>query len=45
MSETKPVCKYCGNPMNPFDYETYNGYCGKCRELKDWEKILKDFKK
>lgn len=34
--------------MHEFDYETYNGYCGKCREFLDWGKTLsdlKDFKK
>ena len=34
--------------MHEFDYETYNGYCGKRREILDWKKTLsdlKDFKK
>lgn len=34
--------------MHRFNYETNNGYCGKCRENLDWKKTLsdlKDFKK
>jgi len=38
-------CKYCGKKMSKFDYETYNGYCGKCREVLDWKKTLQDLKK
>jgi hypothetical protein len=37
-------CVYCGNKMNEFEFKTYNGYCGKCREILDWKKILSDFK-
>ena len=28
--------------MHKFDYETYNGYCGKCREILDWKRTLSD---
>jgi len=34
--------------MHKFDYEMYNGYCGKCRVIIDWKKTLdnlKDFEK
>jgi hypothetical protein len=37
-------CKYCGNKMNKFDYEMYNGYCGKCRDILEWKKMLGDIK-
>ena len=26
------------------DYEMYNGYCGKCREILDWKNTLNDIK-
>lgn len=48
MSNQDYVCKYCGAKMHKFDYEMYNGYCGKCREILDWKKTLdniKEFKK
>jgi len=32
--------KYCNKKMHRFDYETYNGYCSKCREILDWKKRL-----
>ena len=37
-------CKYCGIKMNKFEYEMYNGYCGKCREILDWKKTLDNLK-
>ena len=37
-------CKYCGKKMHKLDYEIYFGYCGKCREILDWKKTLKDIK-
>ena len=37
-------CKYCNEKMHKFDYETYNGYCGKCREVIDWKRTLGDLK-
>ena len=43
MSE-KNRCKYCGTKMNSYDYETYNGYCGKCREIMDWKRTLDDIR-
>jgi transcription initiation factor TFIIIB Brf1 subunit/transcription initiation factor TFIIB len=33
-------CKYCGIKINEYDYKEYNGYCGKCRNVIDWKKIL-----
>jgi hypothetical protein len=33
-------CKYCGNKISEYDFREYNGYCGKCREVIDWKKIL-----
>ena len=44
MSETSYHCKSCGKKMNAFEYEMYNGYCGKCREVIDWKNILKEYK-
>ena len=44
MNKNKYKCKYCGKEMSKFDYETYNGYCGKCREVMDWKKVLGDLK-
>jgi hypothetical protein len=41
---TEYKCKYCGNKMNEFEFNTYKGYCGKCREILDWKQILNDFK-
>lgn len=41
-------CKYCRKKMHKIDYEMYNGYCGKCRDILDWKKTLNlkdDFKK
>ena len=37
-------CKYCGIKLSKFDYDTYNGCCGKCREILDWKSILHDVK-
>ena len=48
MRQKEYKCKYCGQKMLTFDYELNNGYCGKCREILDWKKILdniKDLKK
>jgi len=48
MKEEKYLCKYCGKKMHKGDFELYNGYCGKCREVLDWKKTLdhiKDIKK
>ena len=44
MSKKGYTCKYCGKKMNQFEYETYNGYCGKCREVLDWKRILGNIK-
>jgi len=33
-------CKYCGKKMHKYDYENYNGYCGKCREILEWKRTL-----
>lgn len=44
MNKQKYRCEYCGKPMSRYDYENYKGVCGKCRELKDWKDILKNFK-
>ncbi len=30
--------------MHKFDYENYNGYCGKCREILEWKRTLKHVK-
>ena len=42
MNKKEYNCKYCGKKMHKFDYETYKGYCGKCREEvrrgQSWEK-------
>lgn len=48
MVKEKFKCKYCGEKMHKIDYEMYNGYCGKCREVIDWKdtlSTLKDLKK
>ena len=48
MKKEEYKCKYCGDSMNKFDFENYNGYCGKCRDVIDWKNILdniKDYKK
>lgn len=37
-------CKYCGKIMSSFDYDTFKGYCGNCRNILDWKKILTDVK-
>jgi hypothetical protein len=26
--------------MHKFDYDMYNGYCGKCRDILDWKRAL-----
>jgi len=44
VSEKEFRCRYCGVKMSKFDFEMNNGYCGKCREVLDWKKTLKDFK-
>ena len=44
MNNQEYKCKYCGKNMSKFDFETYNGYCGLCREVLDWKKILDDLK-
>ena len=33
-------CKYCGNKISEYDFNVYNRYCGKSREVIDWKKIL-----
>jgi transcription initiation factor TFIIIB Brf1 subunit/transcription initiation factor TFIIB len=43
--EQEYKCKYCGIKMYKFDYENYNGYCGKCKEILEWKKILENTKK
>jgi hypothetical protein len=30
--------------MNPVEYDLYHGYCGKCRDVIDWKKLLKEYK-
>ena len=33
--------------MSSYDFETFKGYCGNCRDLLDWKTVLdniKDFK-
>jgi len=37
-------CKYCGKKMHKFDFNFNNGYCGKCKEVLDWKRILGDLK-
>lgn len=37
-------CKYCGKKMHKIDFDMYNGYCGKCRDILDWKKTLNDIK-
>ena len=44
MAKEEYKCKYCGKKMPKFDYETHKGYCGKCREVKEWKDILNDLK-
>jgi transcription initiation factor TFIIIB Brf1 subunit/transcription initiation factor TFIIB len=44
MAEEEYKCKYCGKEMRKYDYETYKGYCGKCREVIDWKQILSNLK-
>ena len=48
MTKKECTCKYCSKKMHKIDYEMYNGYCGKCREILDWKKTLngiKEYKK
>ena len=48
MKNEKYFCKYCGKKMNKLEHEMYDGYCGKCREIKDWKNVLghmKEYKK
>ena len=40
MDQNKYFCRYCERKMNKVDYEINNGFCGKCREILDWKKIL-----
>ena len=42
--EQKYKCKYCGRKMYKFDYENFNGYCGKCREIVEWKRTLEQIK-
>ena len=44
MNKEEYRCKYCGKVMHKFEYETYKGYCGKCREVIDWKHILSHLK-
>lgn len=44
MRSTEYKCKYCGIKMQKFDFELNNGYCGKCRSVKNWKDILEEFK-
>ena len=44
MNKKEYNCKYCGKKMHKFDYETYKGYCGKCREVLDWKRTLDHIK-
>jgi len=44
MNKKQYVCKYCGKKMHKVDFENYNGYCGKCREILDWKKTLNHIK-
>ena len=38
------LCEYCKKPMSKYDYETYHGLCGTCREIADWKEILRTIK-
>lgn len=44
MDKKKYNCKYCGKKMHKIDYDMYNGYCGKCRDLLEWKRTLTDLK-
>jgi len=44
-NESSFHCLYCGKKMSKFDFETYHGVCGKCREVVDWKQVLKEFRK
>ena len=44
MNRNEYKCKYCGNKMNEFEFKNYKGYCGKCREVLDWKKMLNNIK-
>jgi hypothetical protein len=37
-------CQYCNKSMSKYDYETFHGLCGKCREIVDWKNILQTAK-
>ncbi len=37
-------CQYCGSKMSKYDFETFGGICGKCRDILDWKDILKQMK-
>ena len=37
-------CKYCGRKMHKFEYDNYNGYCGKCIDLVEWKRTLEHIK-
>ncbi len=43
-TEQGVYCRYCGRKMNPFDFKTFHGICGKCRETMDWKEILEQLK-
>jgi len=48
MNKKDFFCKYCGKKMHKIDFEMYNGYCGKCRDILDWKKTIdhiKEYKK
>jgi len=30
--------------MSIYDFETFKGYCGNCRDIIDWKKILDNVK-
>jgi hypothetical protein len=44
MKSNTYTCKYCGTKMKKFDFELNNGYCGKCRSIKEWKEVLGDLK-
>jgi len=45
MTKESYHCKYCKKPMNKVEYELFNGYCLKCKDLHDWKQILSEQKK
>ena len=44
MKNKEYKCKYCGEKMHKIDFEIYNGFCGKCREVIDWKNTLSSLK-